>query len=612
MTIVDRRYSVAEGQAVKAPCRAATTANITLSGEQTIDGVAIVENDRVLVKNQSTASENGIYSCSTGPWTRTRDFDGSYDVVSGTRIYVTSGTVSTGIEYVVATSDPITIDSTSITFTSIGAATVAAAAAAAASASAASTSASSASTSASSASTSASSASTSASAAAASAASIDAAFYDTRALAAAATIPASAGVVYVGLGAASGRYKRVGGDPGHFASFQDASSAWFECDEQVLTPYHTGCIGDGSTDDSTNFQRWLNACGATDKRGHLAKGTYKIPSAGLTLPDGIHFTGEGLASVIQRTTDVATPLVLGTSLTDTKVKGWTMTYTLTATPTVDGDHIAFRYASCTRCEITECNVTGRFYVGIEDRDGTHNKVHKNYIRGARNRAIYISALSSGAAPQVVNNIIDGRRVADNVADTDYGINTNGFGLGAISEILYSGNFIRSCIAHGISIGDNCSGSIVDNVLTVISNGVQATGILVQKANTFSPTDIVVAGNKVTLADIGILVTESSSVTVSSNAVVASVTQGIYINASQSITINGNVSRANTSNGLLLANCDESSVVGNILTGNGSYGLLADSNCDRIVRGGNIIRNNTTGQVSDSSTNGNSTATDITA
>ncbi len=133
MSIVDRRHSVAEGTAVKAPCRVATTANITLSGLQTIDGIAVVADDRVLVKNQNTASENGIYTASTGNWSRTRDFDGSFDVVKGTRVYVNAGTVGAGIEYVVTSADP-TMGSDSITFGAITATAVAAAAAAVAAA----------------------------------------------------------------------------------------------------------------------------------------------------------------------------------------------------------------------------------------------------------------------------------------------------------------------------------------------------------------------------------------------------------------------------------------------------------------------------------------------
>jgi hypothetical protein len=72
--------------------RAATTAAITLSGEQTVDGVAVAEGDRVLVKNQASSVDNGIYDVSSGGWTRSLDFDGSNDVVDGTLVVVTDGT----------------------------------------------------------------------------------------------------------------------------------------------------------------------------------------------------------------------------------------------------------------------------------------------------------------------------------------------------------------------------------------------------------------------------------------------------------------------------------------------------------------------------------------
>lgn len=67
--------STAQGLDVKASVRAATTANITLSGAQTIDGVSIVAGDRVLVKNQTTQSGNGIYVAAAGAWTRSTDMD---------------------------------------------------------------------------------------------------------------------------------------------------------------------------------------------------------------------------------------------------------------------------------------------------------------------------------------------------------------------------------------------------------------------------------------------------------------------------------------------------------------------------------------------------------
>lgn len=101
--------------AFKAPCVVATTANIALTGTQTIDGVAVVAEDRVLVKDQTTASENGIYICKATAWERARDFDGTDDVVKGTRVYVHSGSVGSG-SYVVTTADDIEIGTSSIAF----------------------------------------------------------------------------------------------------------------------------------------------------------------------------------------------------------------------------------------------------------------------------------------------------------------------------------------------------------------------------------------------------------------------------------------------------------------------------------------------------------------
>ena len=61
--------SYAVGISWKAPVTAATTANITLSGTQTIDGKAVVAGNTVLVKNQTTSSQNGIYQVNAGAWT---------------------------------------------------------------------------------------------------------------------------------------------------------------------------------------------------------------------------------------------------------------------------------------------------------------------------------------------------------------------------------------------------------------------------------------------------------------------------------------------------------------------------------------------------------------
>lgn len=115
---IDRLDGLSSAAAIKGPCKAATTVNITLYGEQTIDGIAIVTNDRVLVKNQSAAYENGIYVCDTGQWRRSKDFNRTNDVVKGTTVFVTDGTVSAETLWTVTSSNPVVVGTSSIAFSS--------------------------------------------------------------------------------------------------------------------------------------------------------------------------------------------------------------------------------------------------------------------------------------------------------------------------------------------------------------------------------------------------------------------------------------------------------------------------------------------------------------
>ena len=73
---------VAQGLDVKASVVAATTANITLSGAQTIDGVSVVAGDRVLVKNQTASADNGIYVASNTSWSRSADANTWNELIS--------------------------------------------------------------------------------------------------------------------------------------------------------------------------------------------------------------------------------------------------------------------------------------------------------------------------------------------------------------------------------------------------------------------------------------------------------------------------------------------------------------------------------------------------
>jgi hypothetical protein len=102
----------------KNPCKAATTANITLSGTQTIDGISIIAGDRVLVKDQTAATENGIYQCAAGAWSRATDADSAAEL-EGAAVIVQQGTASADTTWV-QTTDGITLGSSNIVWAALG------------------------------------------------------------------------------------------------------------------------------------------------------------------------------------------------------------------------------------------------------------------------------------------------------------------------------------------------------------------------------------------------------------------------------------------------------------------------------------------------------------
>lgn len=97
--------------------RAATTANITLSGTQTIDWVSLVANNLVLVKNQSTWSQNGVYVVSAGAWTRATNYN-TTDHFNRRYIYAISGTTNTATLWICTTRNPV-VWTTATTFAQV-------------------------------------------------------------------------------------------------------------------------------------------------------------------------------------------------------------------------------------------------------------------------------------------------------------------------------------------------------------------------------------------------------------------------------------------------------------------------------------------------------------
>lgn len=113
--------AVAQGIDAKQSVLAATTANITLSGAQTIDGVSVVAGDRVLVKNQSSAAQNGIYVVASGAWTRATDMD-AWSEVPNAFVFVEQGSTQADTSWVCSSNAGGTLGTTAIDWFQFGSA----------------------------------------------------------------------------------------------------------------------------------------------------------------------------------------------------------------------------------------------------------------------------------------------------------------------------------------------------------------------------------------------------------------------------------------------------------------------------------------------------------
>ncbi len=115
--------AVARGLDWKASVRAASTGNVTVSSAPSaLDGVTLAANDRVLLKDQTTGSENGIYvfSAAAAALVRAVDADSSAEVTSGMATTVTEGTINDNRVFNLITNDPITLGTTALAFSQLG------------------------------------------------------------------------------------------------------------------------------------------------------------------------------------------------------------------------------------------------------------------------------------------------------------------------------------------------------------------------------------------------------------------------------------------------------------------------------------------------------------
>lgn len=115
LTTVAYVQSLLEGLKPKAAVRLLATANITLSGTQTIDGVSAVAGDRVLTIGQTDPTQNGIYVVAAGAWSRSSDMNASAEF-PGSYTLVSEGTSNAGKGYVCSVADTFVLGTDPVTF----------------------------------------------------------------------------------------------------------------------------------------------------------------------------------------------------------------------------------------------------------------------------------------------------------------------------------------------------------------------------------------------------------------------------------------------------------------------------------------------------------------
>jgi hypothetical protein len=122
--VLSQVENAAAGIDSKPSVRLVSTSNITRAGLQTIDGIALLAGERILLVGQSAASENGVYVVAAGAWTRAVDADSASEITPGAFWFIEEGNTYGRSQWRCNNTGTITIGSTAITIVQFGAATM--------------------------------------------------------------------------------------------------------------------------------------------------------------------------------------------------------------------------------------------------------------------------------------------------------------------------------------------------------------------------------------------------------------------------------------------------------------------------------------------------------
>lgn len=517
--------------------------------------------------------------------------------------------------------------------------------------------------------------------------------FTTRTAAAAAMIASSTQSIYVnGYSSANdggaGVYNKIPTpSPSKAWQFQSADGAWWQLLANPVLPKQLGAKLDGSTDDSTAMQAWLDYGGAAGVVSAGQLGTALIPTAVLNMLSGETIDGRNLLTIERGSNVVASLLdcniansspqsnitVLNTTFTTTagfsssssNTIGLTsQTYTvpaglnlvignfvqitantstaarinyeiaqitaysgtsLTVTATtavgsgtfaawlidvypLNGDlaasNVAVRFTACSQITVQGNTVTGRFYNGLDSRNGSNVIFERNSVSGYVNRGIHMAAYTGSISSfnnQALHNNLNGNGFSQ------YGINTSASDSAIAQYFVIEGNQVINTNFQGIIVAGGVTFSSIANNNVSLEFTNSGAGILVEGLTGTSglqvPQHITIVGNNIAASNAGIELLDTTYSTIGNNTVSAAGFAGIYLVGQTAAdvaynTIVGNVTQGGAGDGIYLnatvsGGVTGCSIIGNTAIGNTGNGIHSSSSTTNNNYSGNVGLSNGT-------------------
>ncbi len=522
-------------------------------------------------------------------------------------------------------------------------------------------------------------------------------YYPTHAAAIAATVPVNVQQLYLGGYYTQGdngeaTYLRLSAPPSPVKAwhFQSADGAWWQLIANPVFPKQLGATLDGTTDDTTAIQAWVDYGAAFSVVSLGQLGVALIPSASINLAAGASVSGARILTLRRGLNydnsllkcrsannitiqDTIFDTLTGFASTSSATIGTGTTFNMTATPanvanlgsiaqvqiTSVADPINYMIANinsynsgtgvlnlttvassgsgtfanwymdiypaggtlgdgnypigaiaCSQLTVSGNHVSGRFYNGMDARNGNDIIFSQNSVTTVVNRSIHLAAFTGS---------VDGARIIDNYIDgntySQYGINTSAVDSAVMTNVVISGNNIKGTDFQGIEVGGAMNGVTVTNNTVLMRVGAPLTGVGILVETVVGddlvvnhPENVAVSANNIRGGDVGIFFVDVLYSTITGNTVAQAGTGislvGLQVSTPSNAfnTVSGNMVRHSAAVGINVSASNASgsqgiAIVGNTSTANGTYGVLVDAQSINGTVVGNVATGNTTANYS---------------